>query len=165
MFDVLANIEVAETERYGKSLHAKRDFKKDELVFVACGALVSTPTTYTIPIDWKLYIEPRIPEGNICQYLCHSCDPNLGIKDRTLFVAFRDIKKGEEVTVDYAMFGYDYGDEIAESGRACKCGSPECRGRLGCYKELPEPIRQKYNGYISDYLLELDAGLEGDASN
>ncbi|HEY1407158.1 MAG TPA: SET domain-containing protein-lysine N-methyltransferase [Spirochaetota bacterium] len=153
LFDPLKNIEARETGVYGKSLFAKRGFKKDEIVFVANGAIVSKQTNYTIPIDWGLFIEPRIPEGNICQYICHSCEPNLGIKGRTLFVAMRDIKPGEEVTIDYAMIGYEYGAELPENERMCKCGRATCRGNLGCYKELPEDLRVKYRGYISDYLL------------
>ncbi len=148
------NIEAKNRPPYGKSLFARKDFKKDEVVFVAYGAIVTKTTDYTIPIDWKVLIEPRIPDGNICQYICHSCEPNLGIKQRSLFVAMKDIKKGEEVTIDYAMIGYEYGDELSEDGRICKCGKPTCRGKMGSYKELSEELKKKYEGYISDYLLE-----------
>jgi hypothetical protein len=147
------NIYAKETGKYGKSLFAMKDFKKDELVFVAFGPLTKEATIYTIPIDTDLKIDPTKPEGNICQYICHSCDPNLGIKDHTFFVAFKDIKKDEEVRIDYGMIGYEYGDEITDEERTCKCGSKICRGKMGCYKELPEEIREKYKGYISDYLL------------
>lgn len=153
-FENTDRIEAKETDRYGRSLFAKSDFKKDEVVFVAFGALVRKPTSYTIPINWDLFIEPRIPEGNICQYICHSCEPNLGVKRRTLFVAMHDIAKGEEVTIDYAMIGYEYGDELSEEGRICKCGKPSCRGKLGCYKELSQELREEYAGYISEYLFE-----------
>jgi uncharacterized protein len=149
------NIYVKDTGVYGKSLFAKRDFKKDDLVFVAFGPLVKEPNLYTIPVDPNLYIEPREPEGNLSQYICHSCEPNLGVKNRTIFVAFRDIKKDEEITIDYAMIAYEYRDEVKETGRHCKCGSRECRREWGCYKELPESIREKYKGYISDYLLDM----------
>lgn len=147
------NIYTKETGVYGKSLFAKRDFKKDELVFVAFGPLVDEATIYTIPISNDLKIDPTEPSGNLCQFICHSCDPNLGIKNRTLFVAMRDIKKDEEIRIDYAMLGYEYGNEITDEERVCKCGSDICRGKLGCYKELPENIKEKYKGYISDYLV------------
>ncbi len=148
------NIEAKERAPYGKSLFATRNFKKDEIVFVAFGAVITSPTNYTIPVDWKIFIEPSIPEWNICQYICHSCEPNLGIKQRSLFVAMRDLKKGEEVTIDYAMIGYDYGDELPQERRMCECGKPSCRGKLGCYKELPEELKKKYEGYVSDYLIQ-----------
>lgn len=147
------NIYVKDTGKYGKSLFAVRDFKKDEIVFVAFGPLIKHATQYTIPVSDDLKIDPTIPEGNLCQHICHSCEPNLGIKDRTLFVAMRDIKKDEEVRIDYAMIGYEYGDEITDEERMCKCGSKLCRGKMGCYKELPKEIREKYKGYISNFLL------------
>lgn len=148
------NIEAKNRPPYGESIFALKDFKKDEVVFVAYGATVAKATDYTIPIDWEVLIEPRIPEGNICQYVCHSCEPNLGIKQRSLFVAMKDIKKGEEVTIDYAMIGYEYGNELSEERRVCKCGKLACRGKIGSYKELSEELKKQYEGYISDYLLE-----------
>ena len=155
MYRIEDNIYAKETGTYGMSLFAKKDFKKDELIFVAFGPIVKEATLYTIPISEYLKIDPIKPEGNLSQFICHSCDPNLGIKNRTSFVAFKDIKKDEEVLIDYAMIGYEYGDEVSGIGRDCKCGSPECRGTWGSYKELPEDIREKYKGYISDYLLKM----------
>lgn len=156
MYKIEDNIYAEKTDLYGMSLFAKRSFKKDELVFVAYGPIVKIPTLYTIPISASLKIDPTRPDGNFSQYICHSCNPNLGIKERTCFVAFKDIEVGEEITIDYAMIGYDYGEELLDGGRTCSCGHPECRGKWGCYKELPMDIREKYKGYISDYLLEMD---------
>jgi hypothetical protein len=153
MYRIEDNVYAAARPPYGKSLFARRAFKKNDLVFVAQGAVVLAPTDYTIPIDWHAYLEPRVPEGNLCQYICHSCEPNLGVRDRTLFVAFRDIAAGEELTIDYAMFGYEYGSELPEEKRVCSCGTPSCRGKLGCYKELSQDKKEAYAGYISDYLL------------
>jgi hypothetical protein len=155
MYRIEDNICVGESGKYGKSLFSNKDFKKDDLVFIAYGPLTKKVSRYTIPISKDLKIDPTQPENNLSQYICHSCDPNLGIKGRTCFVAFRDIKKGDEITIDYAMIGYEYGDEVDKDGRNCKCGSGKCRGRWGSYKELPESIRQEYKGYISDYLLEM----------
>lgn len=155
MYKIEDNIYAKDTGTYGKSLFTRKDFRKDELVFIAFGPLVKNATIYTIPIDEKLKIDPTKPEGNLSQYICHSCEPNLGIRNRTEFVAMRDIKKDEEIRIDYAMIGYEYGTEIDEKGRICKCGSPICRGTLGSYKDLPFEIRKKYDGYISDYLLSI----------
>ncbi|HEV7449228.1 MAG TPA: SET domain-containing protein-lysine N-methyltransferase [Candidatus Paceibacterota bacterium] len=154
LYDIEDNVETKETGRYGKSLFAMRDFKKDEIVFVAFGPVVNMVTNYAIPIGRSLFIEPRIPKGNLCQYICHSCEPNLGIKNRTSFVAMKDIRRGEEVTINYGMMGYEYGDELPEEDRICKCGTPTCTGLLGCYKNFTDEEKQRYAGYISDYLLE-----------
>ena len=154
MYRIEENVYAKDTGQYGKSLFALRDFKKDEIVFVAFGPIVQKPTIYTIPIDSRLFIDPTEPKGNLCQYICHSCEPNLGIKQRTFFVALRDIQKNEEVVVDYAMIVPSYRDEITEEQRICRCGRPNCRGKLGAYEDLPPELKRKYEGYISDYLLE-----------
>ena len=119
MYQIEENVYCGETGKYGKSLYAKRDFKKDEVVFVAFGPLVKEPTIYTIPIEWGLWIDLTRPEGNLSQYLCHSCEPNLGFKERTLLVAMRDIKKDEEVAIDYAMIVPEYGEKFAETEAHC----------------------------------------------
>ena len=44
-------------------------------------------------------------------YINHSCDPNVYVKNRSIkvkdYYSFRDIKKGEEITVDYAAGAAD----------------------------------------------------------
>ena len=54
-------------------------------------------------------------------HLNHSCEPNLRLQGQIVFVAFRDIAAGEELTVDYAMTD----DEPYEM--ECHCGSQTCR--------------------------------------
>lgn len=159
-FDANEVLEVEEAGAKGKSLFAKKDFQKGDLVFVVYGAIVNYHTDYTIPIDHNLMIEPRTP-GSPGQFLCHSCDPNIGVKNRTLFVAMRDIKKGEEVVTNYAFLGYDYGNEKSLDGTkslnldvTCACGSANCEGIWGSYKHLSPEKRTLWREYISDYLLD-----------
>ncbi len=158
------NIYAKETGVYGKSLFANRDFKKDEIVFVAFGSIITEPTFYTIPISDVLRIEPRVPEGNLCQYICHSCEPNLGVKNRTLFVAMQDIKKDEEVTIDYAMIvpefpepgqkGWKNWNFEGWDGWKCKCGRETCKGKVKGYLQLTEEEKKKYSGYVSEFITE-----------
>jgi uncharacterized protein len=64
--------------------------------------------------------------GSGAEYINHCCDPNirtLVTKGHILYMANRNIKKGEELTVDY-HFSKDV-DKIP-----CKCGSPKCRGTI-----------------------------------
>ena len=37
-------------------------------------------------------------------YMNHSCDSNAGVVDDRKLVAAKDIKKGEEITVDYSSY-------------------------------------------------------------
>ena len=66
------------------------------------------------------------PESGVvtdpADYMNHSCDPNTWFVDDGLMVARRDIKKGEEITYDYAT------SETAETFvLPCNCGVPNCR--------------------------------------
>ena len=58
------------------------------------------------------------------RFINHSCEPNTFMrrtKDRAEFYALRDIRKGEELTVDY--------EESHHEGRLrCRCGAARCRG-------------------------------------
>ena len=160
------NIYAKDTGVYGQSLFAKKDFKKDELVFVAFGSITKVPSFYTIPIAKDLNIEPREPAGNLSQYICHSCEPNLGIKNRSMFVAMCDIKKDEEVTIDYAMIvpefpepgqrGWEHWDFNGWDGWKCKCGREKCRGKVMGYLQLPDEEKKKYEGYVSEFILEME---------
>lgn len=157
--NVNQQLEVRETAERGKSLFTTKDIGKDDTVLVMYGPVVTAGTIYTIPTDDGLYIDP-VPVGNFAQYLCHSCDPNCGIRNRTEVVTIRDIWAGEEVTIDYAMIVLRYGAEMTPERHVCQCGSARCRGKLGAYKELPKEIRERYKGYISDYLTRKDTDLK-----
>src|SRR6266536_3052104 len=57
--------------------------------------------------------------GSGAEFVNHSCDPNLEtriLKGHILYVSLREIKKGEELTVDY---NFDSEDERMP----CRCGS------------------------------------------
>lgn len=151
------NIYAKETGVYGKSLFAKKDFKKDEIVFVAFGSIITEPNFYTIPISKDLSIEPRVPEGNLSQFICHSCEPNLGVKDRSVFVAMNNIEKDEEITIDYAMIVAEFPEPAWEGWDdwKCKCGRKTCRGKVKGYLQLSDDDKKKYLGYVSDFIIEM----------
>lgn len=64
--------------------------------------------------------------GSGAQYINHCCDPNLEariVRGHILYVSARDIRKGEELTVDYH---FDADVERVP----CACGSIKCRGTI-----------------------------------
>jgi hypothetical protein len=46
---------------------------------------------------------------------------------------------------------YPRADAALEFNLECRCGSPNCRGKLGYYSELPEATKQHYVGFVSAY--------------
>ena len=151
---ITADVQIKHNQ-LGKAVFATRSFQKGELVLEMHGALVKQRSIYTIQIARDLHIAPRPP----AKYLNHSCDPNLGVKTNHSgvpdFYALRNIEVGEHLTYDYAMTEYVL--EEMEAGRdrvPCGCGAANCRGHLGSYSELPEAVKQRYAGFIADYLRE-----------
>jgi len=62
--------------------------------------------------------------GRGFRYINHSCDPNTFTRctdERAEFYALRDIRRGEELTVDY-------GDSHHDGKLRCRCGARNCRG-------------------------------------
>ena len=60
------------------------------------------------------------------RYTNHSCQPNARLcirQGRVEFYALRSIAPGEEITVNY-------GETHHEGRLACRCGAPNCLGRL-----------------------------------
>jgi D-alanine-D-alanine ligase-like ATP-grasp enzyme len=78
---------------------------------------------YAYPISREVFVLwDTEPSGWAPQN--HSCDPNTAFVGLNL-VAQRDIRHGEELTVDFSTF-YDRHMTPFE----CACGSPRCRGRI-----------------------------------
>jgi hypothetical protein len=64
--------------------------------------------------------------GNGTHYINHSCEPNAYMKiihDHILFLALRDIKPGEEITIDYES-------TLHSDKKRCTCGADSCRGTI-----------------------------------
>ncbi len=64
--------------------------------------------------------------GNGTHYINHSCRPNAFMQTfgtRLLVLAQRDIRPGEEITVDYVS-------SLHSDRKRCFCGAPNCRGTI-----------------------------------
>ncbi len=84
----------------------------------------------------------------------HSCNPNAGIKGQILMVAMRDIKKGEEITYDYAMTDADFNYSFR-----CACNSSGCRGKITTNDWKIPSLQRRYQGYFSWYVQSKIDGL------
>lgn len=82
--------------------------------------------------------------------LNHSCRPNCAMRNATQVVTLRDVEIGEELTYDYAMSDTAPYDEFD-----CRCGSPDCRGRISASDwALPESI-ERHAGHRSPHVERL----------
>lgn len=147
-------------DRQGKGLFAKRDIKEGELVGKLGGVLVHSPQVpkyleevgnYGVRVHDELYVSPASREEVKNRgAINHSCKPNVGMHDSLSFVAMNDIKKGEELLVDYAMTGLMQGFE-------CACAS-DCRTQVTLDDWKKPELQRKYQGYFSPYIAKQISG-------
>lgn len=81
--------------------------------------------TYLFTLDNYWTLDGSVG-GSGAELINHSCDPNLYswiFKGHILYMSRRDIRTGEELTVDY-----NFSDKIGEV--LCRCGSERCRGTI-----------------------------------
>jgi SET domain-containing protein len=83
------------------------------------------PLNYLFTLNSYWCIDGNV-NGSGAQYINHSCDPNCYawiFKGHILYMSLRDIRKGEELTIDYHF------DKDVEKV-PCACGSRHCRGTI-----------------------------------
>jgi uncharacterized protein len=143
----------------GRGLQALAPIAQDEIVAIKGGHIVDTATLRALP-ERLQNSDVQIADGfhlvaleeseyePVMLFLNHSCRPNVGFAGNIVLVAMRDIAAGEELTTDYALFD-DY-----DGTMDCRCGSPDCRGKIGGRDWQRPDLQRRYGTYFSWYLLK-----------
>ena len=109
----------------GQGLFASKKIKKGEFVLEYTGEKIPTPVAdkmtsrYLFEINEKWTIDGS-SRTNTARYINHACNPNTAaeiLEDKIMIFALRNIKKGEELTIDYDT---EYFDEFIRPV-GCKC--------------------------------------------
>jgi SET domain-containing protein len=152
----------------GRGLTAVAPIASGEIVAIKGGHIVTTAELAELS-DRLRNSEVQIADGfhlvaledaeyePVMLFINHSCEPNVGFAGNIVLVAMRDIRDGEELTTDYALFD-DY-----DGAMECSCGTASCRGSIGGHDwQLPE-LQRRYGSYFSTYLLtkQMRAGSAG----
>ena len=140
----------------GKGIFAIEDISKDEIVIIKAGHILSLKEKDSLSfkdchpelqVADDLFICPK-DEAELedsMAYINHSCNPNTGMRGDIVSVAMRDIKAGEELTIDYGMItNQDYQME-------CSCGADTCR-KIITGQDYKMAVIQKYGTYLSAYI-------------
>lgn len=121
-----ANIEIKESAINGLGVFALKDFRIGERVYsFKEGKIINFKEIKNLSEKDKTHLDKigddafEIIESPGC-YINHSCEPNIEERDRVGY-ALKDIKKGEELTIDYDKAAY------IEKPFKCFCGSKNCR--------------------------------------
>ena len=137
----------------GYGIYARQEIKKGELVFSGEERSQRLVTRRFVEQTWnedekEIFRRYAYPVSNEVFLLWdddpsgwapqnHSCKPNTVCNGLNV-VALRNIKKGEELTLDYAVFL----DEHMESF-VCRCGTDNCRGLISGTNQNSVTEREK----------------------
>ena len=149
-----SNIVNSTSSSKGRGVFARKNIKKGEILFIVKGMkkhLVPKNEEDALSGDrWiavgkNEWIEPY--DSNPWFYINHNCTPNSGIKGRVTLRAMRNIRKNEEITLDYSS------NEVEPLWwMKCNCNSKNCRGKIKGAKATNLLIIKKYLPFVSNYV-------------
>jgi len=153
------DIVVKKSSLDGKGLFAKKPIPKGTLLWVLTGRdHIYTPRqykklsqAYRKNIDKYVYFQngKLVFLTDNAKYWNHSCNPNASHFWKIgMDIALRDIKRGEEITYDYALL-------LAPTEKLlCKCGAKNCR-RIIKHESPNSKIAKKLNRIARDAAKEI----------
>lgn len=102
----------------------------------------------SVEIGEGLYLAGKLNESSGKEdFLNHSCNPNLWLKNEVTLIAKRNIKKEEELTADYGSWvSRDYWK------MKCNCGSSLCRDIIMGSDWKKRELQKRYKNHFSPYL-------------
>lgn len=130
---------------HDKGIFALRNIKRGEIVGIVQGSKkfkinrnISDALSNPDWVGFKTHnwIDPIPPY----KYLNHSCDPNVAIKGSKTLIAICNIKKNEEIAIDYSIIEAD-----PRWYMKCSCKGEKCRKVIKSIQKLPKKV---YNGYL-----------------
>ncbi len=149
----------------GKGLFAKNNIYKGEIIHTV---ISEYPKVYIKnlakwPIDKRemflhfafqggndfYYGDPNLFLADDSFFMNHSCDPNCWFKNENTLIANRRIKKGEELTIDYATFMTPAG---LERPFICHCDGQNCRKIIKNTDCLIEEVSSRYKNHVMPHV-------------
>ncbi len=154
------NVEIGTSKniKEQKTIKAIKDLPAGAVIFVHTGEIINSHTRTSIQIGDNKHIEP----GPYGMYTNHSCEPNGVIRTKAnefsdtatiALIASIKVKKGEEVTFDYATTESFVTPDAMIS--KCLCGSEKCRGKIMGFNDISKSERQFLfdSGLLADHLV------------
>lgn len=149
---VIADVDVREAGSKGNGVFARKRFEQGEFIFRrrhgrvvdarGLATLSAEDQVHMCELGWDRFAV-LVPPG--C-YLNHSCDPN-AMRSGVKVFAWRPIRAGEEITIDYRLNAFD-GDAWP-----CACGSANCTGQVvGSFFALPVERQRAYFRYAPRFI-------------
>lgn len=145
------------SEIHGRGLYATRDIAKGERILEYVGEKVTKAESerrgnalmehakvhgggavYMFILNKTHDIDGNV-EWNDARLMNHTCDPNCEaeiIRGHIWYVAIKDIKEGDELSLNYGFALENWEDH------PCRCGSPRCAGFIVAEEYWPKLRRE-----------------------
>ena len=150
-------VEIRNGASHAKGMFAKEAISQGEIVFIKGGHILKYDQIFSSgvinsyhPISDEYFIGSvnAEEEDGIKLYINHSCNPNCGLRGEITFVAIKDIRQNEELSIDYAFLdNEDYEFK-------CACGQVECRKVVTGRDWRIRHIQDCFYEYFAAYLKE-----------
>jgi uncharacterized protein len=159
-----SKLQVKKSDKQGNGIFANASIRAGERVAIFGGDVMAIDEIDELPdrlSEYPMQIEERFVLGRRgdvepepVDFFNHSCEPNCGFKGQIFLQAMRPIRKGEEVTFDYAMVvSESVGSSIIFEMR-CHCHTTSCRGLITENDWKLTALQKRYKGFFSQYLEE-----------
>ena len=155
MFIMDSKVEIRASSIQGSGVFALQEINRDDKVFrfsdraikiehkQGCNCYICKRS---INIAENLWLYPK--KDSFGWNLNHSCNPSCYILGKDIF-AFKKIKRGDEITIDYSTTNIDKKWKMK-----CSCGSKNCRKIIRSVQFLPKTLFKKYKGHMPRYMEE-----------
>ncbi len=149
--------QVKSTKNKGQGIFAKNKIQKGTVIGDYAGRIVRTrdvdlntekENMYLMYYHDQASIHPDLAAPGL-QLVNHSCSPNCWVYSfhgHTLFFALQDIKKGEELTIDYLLAPKS--KFCNPCTHTCKCDNQNCRKSFHLTQEKFEKWRNFQDKYL-----------------
>lgn len=145
----MKKIEVRNSKIQGSGLFALEPIHKDERIqyirgakfkMVVKGRQEAMSIMNSIGVGRYSWLDTK---NTPFRYINHSCEPTAAIIGTKTVVALREIRKGEEITMDYSMTDADPYWEMK-----CRCDTKTCRKKIGSIQTVPPEVFKRHMPYI-----------------
>lgn len=143
---------IADSAIAGRGVFPLRHIRQGQKVFILDGPYITRDEAIaTGKLDYAMPVSPDLSHVGPENFINHSCQPNLGFIDDKTAVALVDIVPTTELTWDYSVLTVD------NWTMRCECPWPECRKKIGNYRDLPPQLRERLKAITPPWVRAFDA--------
>lgn len=146
----MAKVIIKKSDSHGKGIFSLSNIKKGRFVFRFTGKKIDIMDPRLNPKCMQVSLWQFIcpDKKDIGYYLNHSCDSNCYVVHDKI-IAKKDIKPGEEITIDYSLATTD-----TSWFMKCGCKRKNCRKVIKSFQKNPAKFKKNNKKYAALFIKE-----------